>query len=135
MIPFVQLLLLPWAADYEVKNIHVTIVDHDHSVYSRQLISKIGSSGYFQINNYTASYKEAVQHISNNKADIVLEIPSRFEKDLVKQQEVNLLMAVNSINGTKAILGSSYLQRMISDFNGMIREEWMQLPRLTQSRL
>ena len=30
IIPVVQLLILPWAADYEVKDIELSIVDHDN---------------------------------------------------------------------------------------------------------
>ena len=41
IMPMIQLLILPWAADYEVKNIQLSVVDHDHSEYSRQLINKI----------------------------------------------------------------------------------------------
>ena len=36
MMPTVQLLVLPWAADYEVKNINLAIVDHDHSDYTQK---------------------------------------------------------------------------------------------------
>jgi ABC-2 type transport system permease protein len=47
VMPVIQLLILPWAADYEIKKIKLAVVDHDHSEYSRQLINKITSSGYF----------------------------------------------------------------------------------------
>ena len=33
VLPIVQLIILPLAADYEIKNISVAIVDHDHSTY------------------------------------------------------------------------------------------------------
>src|SRR5678815_5469461 len=59
VMPMIQLLVLPWAADYEVKNIKLSVVDHDHSAYSRQLVSKITSSGYFILQDYTASYHRA----------------------------------------------------------------------------
>ena len=49
IMPVIQLLVLPWAADYEIKNIKLAVVDHDHSSYSRQLLSKISSTGYFQL--------------------------------------------------------------------------------------
>ena len=39
IMPVIQLLVLPWAADYEIKNIKLAVVDHDHSSYSRQLIN------------------------------------------------------------------------------------------------
>ena len=47
IMPIIQLLILPWAADFEIKKIKLAVVDHDHSEYSRQLINKITSSGYF----------------------------------------------------------------------------------------
>ena len=29
-MPIIQLLIMPLAADYEVKNINIAVVDHDH---------------------------------------------------------------------------------------------------------
>ena len=48
MMPSIQLLILPWAADYEVKNINLAVVDNDHSDYAEKLVSKITASGYFK---------------------------------------------------------------------------------------
>src|SRR6266478_9591426 len=79
VVPVIQLLVLPWAADYEMKNIMITVVDHDHSQYSRQLISKVTASGYFQLQNYTSSFDKSLIDIEKDKADLVLEIPSSFE--------------------------------------------------------
>lgn len=129
MMPTVQLLVLPWAADYEVKNINLAIVDHDHSDYTQKLISKLTASGYFRLDKYTASYKDAMQEIENDNADIILEIPASFEKNLVKESSSDLFMAVNAINGVKAGLGASYLQTIIRDFNDEIRMQWVQLPK------
>src|SRR5215467_2199037 len=85
ILPVIQLLILPWAADYEIKNIKLAVVDHDHSEYSRQLTDKITASGYFQLTSYSASYKNGMQQIEADKADLILEIPISFEKDLVKE--------------------------------------------------
>src|ERR1700709_359646 len=105
MMPALQLLVLPCAADYEVKNINLAVVDHDHSDYAQKLISKITASNYFKLDKYTASYKDAMHEIENNNADIILEIPASFEKDLVKESTSNLFMSANAINGAKAGLG------------------------------
>ncbi len=35
VVPAIQLMILPLAADYEVKNINISIVDNDHSSYSQ----------------------------------------------------------------------------------------------------
>ncbi len=129
VVPAIQLLILPWAADYEMKNIKLSVVDRDHSDYSRQLISKIGASGYFQLNDYTASYASAIHEIEKDHSDIILEIPANFEKDLIKHDEAGLFIASNAINGVKAGLGGAYLQSIIRDFNSQVRTKWIQFPR------
>jgi ABC-2 type transport system permease protein len=131
VMPMIQLLILPWAADYEVKDIRLSVVDHDHSSYSRQLVSKITASGYFLLDDYTGSYQSALADVESDKADLVLEIPASFEKSLIKEDEATLSMAVNAINGVKANLGGAYLRGIIQDFNQQVRTEWIQFPRFS----
>lgn len=129
IMPVIQLLILPWAADYEIKDIKLSVVDHDHSTYSRQLISKITSSGYFRLQHYSFSFNQALYQIENDKADLILEIPADFEKNLVKENESDLFIAINAINGVKANLGGAYLRSIIYDYNREVRTEWIQFPR------
>src|SRR5205085_5201979 len=108
IMPIIQLLILPWAADYEIKNIKLAVVDLDHSEYSRQLINKITASGYFVLTDYSASYEKSLDKIEKDKADVILQIPYQFERNLVKSDEATLFMALNAINGVKANLGGAY---------------------------
>lgn len=129
IMPVIQLVFLPFAADYEIRNIKLALVDHDHSDYSRSLINKVSASGYFILTDYAGSYNQSVQTIETDRADIILEIPASFEKNLVKENGSELSMSVNAINGVKAGLGSAYLQRIIMEFNKDVRTEWTQFPR------
>lgn len=129
IMPVIQLLVLPLAADYEIKDIKLSVVDQDHSDYSRQLVNKITSSGYFKLVSYTSSYDEALVQVEKDKADLVLEVPHHFEKDLVKMDQAGLYLAMNAINGVKANLGGAYLRTIIQDYNREIRLKWIQFPR------
>ncbi|MBG9376383.1 ABC transporter permease [Panacibacter sp. DH6] len=133
MMPAMQLIVLPMAADYEVKNIKLAVVDHNRSTYTQTLINKITASGYFQLDQYTASYKEALHEMESDNADIILEIPLGFEKDFVKEQQAEVLIAVNAINGVKAGLGAAYLQSIITDYNQELRVKFVQLPRVNHT--
>lgn len=126
LAPIIQLLILPLAADYEIKNISLAVVDHDHSTYTQKLISKITSSGYFKLTGYSSSYKEAYKLIEYDKADLILEIPAGFERNLIREDEQKLFVAINAINGTKAGLGGAYLSKILSNFNSGIRVQLMQ---------
>lgn len=116
VMPLVQLVILPLAMDFDVKSVNISIVDHDHSTWSQQLISKIMASGYFKSVGGEGSYKEALQHIEYSQADLVLEIPQGFEKNLVREKVQQLGLAVDAINGTKAAIGAGYLGMVIKDF-------------------
>lgn len=133
VLPFMVLLILPLAANFEVKNINLSIVDNDHSDYSTRLIQKIISSGYFKLTNYSATYKEALRAVELDYADIVLEIPNNFEVDLVNEKSARVLVSANTVNGTKGGLGSSYLLSTINDFSSDIRAEWLQQPENAQT--
>jgi len=121
VLPVVQLLILPLAANYEVKNINLSIVDNDHSTFSTKLISTITASGYFRMAGMESSFKSAFKLIEADKADLILEIPASFEQNLVRENEQKLFIAVNAINGTKANLGAAYLNNIIRNFNNDLR--------------
>lgn len=136
IMPVIQLVLLPLAANYEVKHVKLTVVDHDQGPYTRRLVEKVRASGYFILTGYHSSYQTALRQVELDEADIVLEIPAHFEKDLVRENEAPMYMAVNAINGAKANIGASYLQQMIRDYNQEIRMNWIQFPRFnTEPRI
>lgn len=116
LVPILQLVILPFAADFEMKNINLSIVDNDRSVYSQQLTNKILSSGYFRLSDFSTAYAEGLTSIEQNESDLLLEIPAGFEKDLGREGKAEVLIAANAINGIKGGLGSSYLSSIIQDF-------------------
>ena len=119
--PAIQLILLPMAANYTIKNINIAIVDHDHSTVSQNLSNKILSSGYFKLAAYTDFNSKAEAMIENDKADLVLEIPPNFEKNIVRESVQKVGIEVNAINGVKASLGFGYLSGIINDYNQDLR--------------
>ncbi|MBK6290414.1 MAG: ABC transporter permease [Ignavibacteria bacterium] len=123
IMPTMQLILLPLAANYEVRHIGVSIVDHDRSAMSHQLIMKITATDYFDLVRYTGSYPEALQLIESNQTDVILEIPAGFERSLVRENEQTLFISTNAINGVKANIGAAYLNRIIMDFNSGVRAD------------
>ncbi|WP_343707050.1 ABC transporter permease [Flavobacterium sp.] len=116
-VPTIQLIILPLAANFEVKSVNIVYVDHDHSSYSQKLINKIGSSGYFHIVGAPASYWEGMKFIETGDADLILEVPSGFERNLVREGSQKVNMAADAINGTKSNIGNAYLNVVLADFS------------------
>jgi ABC-2 type transport system permease protein len=131
-MPAIQLMILPLAADYEVKNINIAIVDHDGSAFAQRLVSTITASGYFRMTDFNRSFDGALKLIEKDEADLILEIPAGFEKNLIRQNRQQLFIAVNAINGVKANLGGAYLSSIVNNFNQSIRLEL--IPQTTPSQ-
>ena len=123
IFPCMIMLLMPWAANLEIKNIRMNIIDNDHSVISRRLVDKITASTYFQTTALPDSYEKGMEAIEAGTADLLLEIPRGFEKDWVNGGAANVLLAVNAVNGTKGGLGSSYLSAIVNDYGEELRTE------------
>lgn len=123
--PIMAILVFPLAANFEVKNINLCIIDNDHSSYSKQLVQKVTSGGYFRLTEVSADYNQALKSIETDQSDIVLEIPANFERDLVREQNAKLMISANSVNGTKGGLGSAYLSGVIADFSNEVRSKWI----------
>jgi len=123
LMPIVQLIVMPLAADYEVKNVQIITLDHDKSVTSTALIKQIVATKYFQQPIQTNEYTAAFEALSLDKADIIVEIPAGFEKQLTIDNKATLLVEANAVNGVKANLGAAYLNNIINNFNNDIRLE------------
>ncbi|HEX3079516.1 MAG TPA: ABC transporter permease, partial [Puia sp.] len=116
-VPTIQLIIFPLAANFEVKNVNLAFVDYDRSSYSQKLLNKIASSGYFRVVGNTISYPDALHLIEKGDADIILEIPHGFERNMVREGSQRVNMSVDAINGTKSAIGGGYLTAVLADFN------------------
>ena len=105
LFPCMIMILMPWAASLEIKNIRLDIVDGDRSPLSRRLVEKVAASDYFRVSAFPATYDEALRHVEAGSADIVM-----------RGGAPRVLVAANAVNGTKGGMGSSYLSSIISDY-------------------
>ena len=121
--PCMVMLVFPWAASFDIKNVNLSVVDSDRSVYSTRLVQKIVSSGYFCLTDHSDTYPQALESIENHSSDIILTIAPGFERDLVREGSAKVMIAANAVNGTKGAVGSSYLSAIIRDFADHLRIE------------
>ncbi len=121
--PVLQLILLAYAANFEVKNLKIAIVDQDHTTYAQRLAGKFRYIDNFRFQGYLPNSKSAYQELLASRADLVLVIPPHFERDLGKEDRASVQLLVNAIDGTKGGIASGYAQAIIRDFNAAIRTE------------
>ena len=117
VIPVVQLLILAFAVTFEIKNINLVIVDQDHSVASRQLVSKFAAPPFYHVKAYAATYTEAEEMLKTGKAHQILIISGRFESDLQEESKASVQLVTNAIDGSAAAIMNAYGNMIIQDYN------------------
>ena len=123
VMPVVQLVVLSFAVDYEIKNLNLYIVDMDRSGFSRELTDKFTSSGYFQLSGHGYEMGAALHSIEKLESDLILVVPPDFENDLVREGNSSLQMMADAIDGAKAGLASNYALSIIQSFSKNISIE------------
>lgn len=134
VLPFIQLLVLVYAATFEMKQIRMVVLDQDQSATSQRLISKFEGSPFFTIEGSTFSDKQAEDALTADHTDLVIKIPNKFEKALMTGEPAAMQLLVNAINATSAGLINAYSNYVIADFNRQILIENINLVPAVQAK-
>ena len=117
MVPIVQMLVLVYAATFEMKNIKIYFVDQDKSTQSVALINKFVSSRFFVGAGISDDVSTAEGKLTTDEADVVCVIPDKFSKGLEMQTRPTVQFLLNSINGSLAELSLAYCRAVVADFS------------------
>lgn len=121
--PIFQLILLANAANFEVKNINIVVVDQDHTTYAQRLTGKFRYIDNFNFKGYRPAIKLAYQELLAGTADVIMVIPPHFERSLTTEGQADVQLLVSAIDGAKASIASVYAQTIIRSFYADIRSE------------
>lgn len=128
IMPVLQLIILVHAATFDMKKIDMMILDSDMSSTSRELINKFDGSPFFYLEEGVLSVEQAKEAIARDKSDIVLVIPSGFEKKLVRENDADIQLLINAINSNAASLIYAYSSGIINDYHQHIVADWINVP-------
>lgn len=116
MLPVVQLLVLPLAANYDIKNFQFAVINHDNTGFSQRLLSKMQAGGYFSLTANTPSWTQAEKMIQNGEVDMIVEIPNNFERDIILGLSPELSLHISAINGLSAGVAAGYANSITGEF-------------------
>jgi len=118
--PVIQLLILGYAVSLDVRNIPTVVLDQDHSQSSREFLSEIFNTGYFQDIGRIHSLKEVDESIDQGKASVAVVIPSDFERNLISGKPALFQAIVDGTESQTATIGLNYLEMISRRFSQKI---------------
>lgn len=108
MMPLIQLFLYSYALSFDIKHLPTAVLDFDHTTTSRQYVSALEQSNYFEVNGSLASYDEVEKVFQSNRDRVVVVIAAGFAQNLASGRAGNVQVLVDGSDANSAALGSAY---------------------------
>ncbi|WP_138430530.1 ABC transporter permease [Fodinibius saliphilus] len=123
LMPIVQLVLLSFAATYELREVNFHLVNFDQSATSQRLVNKLEASGYFNLDSRSFDVNDGIEKMRRNEVRMMLVIPDDFDRKLNAGQTSSVQLNIDAVDGTTAGLIQGYGQSIIQDFSSEIEPE------------
>ena len=113
-------LLYPSLLTFQVRDIAVSVVDHDQSALSSMIVSDLQQSEQFSFYGLYATHEDALSAMYEGRVDCILEIPSGFENSLGRKAMgyaatlSRMQITANAINTTKAVPATQYVKGCVA---------------------
>lgn len=116
LAPIIQLVFLGYAATMDINTVHTAVFRQDYSRTERELIEKFEKSGYFSMDYYVNSYDELTTLINDGKVVVGLVIPKDFEKNIFRNEPVEIQALFDGSDGNKSSISAGYVQSVILNY-------------------
>ncbi|MGA9119294.1 MAG: ABC transporter permease [Bacteroidota bacterium] len=114
LAPFLQVLLLGYAATTDITNSTMVVCDMDRTEASRDLIQEFTNSAYF-IDRYRVETPDGVnEHIAQAKANIGLVIPKGFGRDILARRPAELQVILDGSDANTANILLGYANQIVA---------------------
>lgn len=114
--PVMQILILGYAADTEVRDVPLAIYDQDSSQQSRALAQAFVSSRSFLVADRSSSFGEMEAAITGGHSEIGLVIPPSFGADLESGRGAQIQLLVDGTRSNTATVAMAYATATATSF-------------------
>jgi ABC-2 type transport system permease protein len=126
VMPVIQLLILSFAATYELKEVRFAVVDRDQSMISRQFLAKMQASGHFILESEYTNMAKAEEAMDRGAVKLIIHFPVDFQRALSKGEPTDLQLVIDAVDGSSAGLIQSYMASIIGAENREIQAAYRQ---------
>jgi len=95
IMPILQLVLLGFATNTDIKNVATAIFDQDNSAASRQLLDAFRVTDYYSFDYVANSQEEVNQLVESGKVKLAIIIPPTYHSDLAAGRTAELAVLVD----------------------------------------
>lgn len=124
--PLIQMLIFGYAATYEIRHVPTVVLDYDNSQESRELVSRVRATPYFDLQQRAANPRQIRDLIDRGDTTMALRIDAGFAQQLRKGQTARVQVIVDATNSNTALIALGYLNQIAERYAGDYQRDHMQ---------
>jgi drug efflux transport system permease protein len=115
--PFIQMLVFGYVVNYDIRTIHVALLDHSNTYESRMLADAFTGSKIFHITHYLSDEKQTEELLLRGKVDMAITIGPDFAGIIRKGQTAAIQIIADGSMSNMASMRMAYTMTVIDKFN------------------
>lgn len=112
--PLAQLIALGFAANMDVSNIPLLVVDQDRTAQSRELVDRFTGSGYFRLVGTEDTVRDIDPWLIRGRAQVALVIAPDYGRNLEAGRVPRIQAIADGTDANSAVVGLGYASRIVS---------------------
>jgi len=128
--PVIQLLILGYAATFDVKKIPLLVVDYDKSQDSRELMQSFLNSGYFVNKAYEDDIRKVDDYFERGYIRVALIIPIGFAKSIHAGRDINIQIIYDGADIITTSIAIGYANLIVNSFSANTQVEFKDIRKL-----
>lgn len=113
ILPVFLLFIFGYAINLDVRNIPLAVYNLDRTEFSRSLIDKFVTSGYFVLKRHVYDHDRATRVLDSGEAKVVLCIPKNFQKDVFNGKCTPVQVLIDGTDSNTANIAMSYVKSIL----------------------
>ena len=122
-LPIVQLLLFGFAITTEVRNANIAILDNSKDEVTQNIITKIASSQYFDIDRSITSNEQIEKAFKTGRIKIAVVFQQNFQNELSHSNKAQLQIIADATDPNQATTLTNYLSSIVKDYQNELNQQ------------
>lgn len=119
-LPIAQIVLFGFALSNEIKDSKIVVADYSKDAVTRQIIDKIASSKYFDLEQSLQSATQLQASFKKGTVKMAVIFPANFEIDLVHTGKATIQVIADASDPNVATTITNYITQIITDYNAQL---------------
>jgi ABC-2 type transport system permease protein len=122
-LPIVQLLIFGFAITTEVRNANIAILDNSKDEVTQNIITKIESSQYFDIDRTISNIGQIEKAFKTGKIKLAILFQQNFQDELSHSNKAQLQIIADATDPNQATTLTNYLSSIVLDYQNEMNQQ------------